>query len=49
MCFTMELGVRGALEVWGGQEVMMSLEQDVVFADGLCRPLDGRQTEFYLV
>ena len=48
-CFTMELAVRGNLPEWGGQEVLMSLEEDVVFTRDGCRPIDGRQTEFYLV
>ena len=48
-CFTMELSVRGEVPEWGGQEVLMGLEEDVVFTAEGCRAIDGRQTEFYLV
>jgi len=48
-CFTMELSVRGKLPEWNGQEVTMALEEDVVFTRHGCRPMDGRQTEFYLI
>jgi len=47
--FTMELSITGPLPEWGGQEVRMALEEDVVFTREGCRPLDGRQTEFHLV
>jgi Xaa-Pro aminopeptidase len=47
--FTMELSISAPLREWGGQEVRVALEEDVVFTDEGCRPLDGRQTEFYLV
>lgn len=47
--FTMELSVEGPVPEWGGQEVRMALEEDVVFTGEGCRPLDGRQTDFYLV
>jgi Xaa-Pro aminopeptidase len=47
--FTMELSVAGPLPEWGGQEIRLGLEEDVVFTREGCRPLDGRQTEFYLV
>ena len=47
--FTMELSVSGPLAEWGGQEMRMALEEDVVFTRQGCRVLDGRQTEFYLV
>lgn len=49
MAFTMELGVRGMAPEWPGQEIGMGLEEDVLFSSGQCRPIDGRQTEFYLV
>ena len=49
MCFTMELGVQKALDMWEGQQVMMSLEQDVAFTENGCQLLDGRQTAFHLV
>ncbi|MFH1927421.1 MAG: M24 family metallopeptidase [Chloroflexota bacterium] len=47
--FTMELSVRGPLPEWGGQEIAMALEEDVVFTEQGCRLIDGRQTEFYLI
>ncbi len=45
----MELSVEGPVPEWGGQEVRMALEEDVVFTEEGCRLLDGRQTGFYLV
>jgi hypothetical protein len=47
--FTMELSISAPLPEWGGQEVRMALEEVVVFTGDECRPVDGRQTEFYLV
>jgi hypothetical protein len=47
--FTMELGVGGAVPEWGGQEIRLGREEDVAFVDGACRPIDGRQTELFLV
>jgi hypothetical protein len=47
--FTMELSVNGTFPEWGDQEIRMGLEQDVVFTRDGCRPIDGRQTEFYLI
>lgn len=48
-CFAMELSVGGNLPEWGGQEIVMGLEEDVVFTREGCRSLDGRQTGFYLI
>jgi hypothetical protein len=48
-CFTMELSVRDRLSEWDGQEVTLSLEQDVAYTREGCRPIDGRQTEFHLI
>ncbi|RIK41105.1 MAG: hypothetical protein DCC55_12840 [Chloroflexi bacterium] len=48
-CFTMELSVQGPVPEWGGEEVQLSMEEDVVFTEQGCRPLAGRQTAFYLV
>jgi hypothetical protein len=48
-CFTMELSVRDRVPEWGGQEVTMSLEQDVCYTPDGCRLIDGRQTELHLV
>lgn len=47
--FTMELSVRGPVPEWGGEELTLSLEQDVVYTREGCRVLDGRQTAFHLV
>lgn len=47
-CFTMELSVADQVPEWG-ETVTLSLEEDVVFTEQGCRPLDGRQTEFYLI
>jgi len=48
-CFTMELSVAGPVAQWEGQEVTLPMEEDVVFTKEGCRPLDGRQKEFYLI
>ena len=48
-CFTMELSITDRVPEWGDQEVRMPLEEDVVFTPDGCRPLDGRQTSFYLI
>ncbi|HSV91757.1 MAG TPA: M24 family metallopeptidase [Desulfobacterales bacterium] len=47
--FTMELGVGGPVPEWGGQEVRIGREEDVVFVNGSCRTIDGRQTRFFLI
>jgi len=47
--FTMELSVTDAVPEWGGQEVRFPMEQDVAFTQDGCYPVDGRQTEFYLI
>jgi hypothetical protein len=47
--FTMELSVTDVVPEWDGQELRMSMEEDVVFTEEGCRLIDGRQTEFYLV
>jgi Xaa-Pro aminopeptidase len=49
MTFTMELSVTDAVPEWGGQVVTFSMEQDVAFTEAGCRPVDGRQTDFYLI
>ncbi len=49
MSFTMELCVRGPVAEWDGEEVTLSVEEDVVFAGGVCRPIGGTQTEMYLI
>ncbi|HXF64225.1 MAG TPA: M24 family metallopeptidase [Caldilineaceae bacterium] len=48
-CFTMELSVTGMAPDWSHEEVRLPLEEEVVFTRQGCRPLDGRQTEFYLI
>jgi hypothetical protein len=48
-CFTMELSVTDRVPEWSDQEVTMSLEQDVAFAEAGCRPIDGRQTALHLI
>jgi hypothetical protein len=47
--FTAELSVTCPIPEWGGQELRMGLEQDVVFTLGGMQFLDGRQTRFHLV
>jgi len=47
--FAMELSVRAPVPEWGGPEVTLSIEEDVIFTREGCRVLDGRQTEFYCV
>lgn len=48
-CFTMELSVRGPIDVWEGEAVQLSMEEVVVFDETGCQPLAGRQQAFYLV
>lgn len=48
-CHALELDVRCPLPEWGGQEVRMALEEDIVFADGQIFFLDGRQTKLHLI
>jgi Xaa-Pro aminopeptidase len=47
--FTMELSVRAPVPEWDGQEVTLSIEEDVVFTEAGCRPIHGRQTAFHLI
>ncbi len=47
--FTMELSIEDAVPEWGGQMVRFSCEQDVLFTEAGCAPVDGIQTEFYLI
>ncbi len=47
--FTMELSVVGPVAEWGGQEVRLSMEEDVVYTPEGCRVVDERQTTFYLL
>ena len=48
-CFTMELSVAGNVPEWQGQEVQISLEEDVVFTADGCRLIGARQTEYHLI
>jgi hypothetical protein len=48
-CFTMELSVAAPVPEWDDETVQLPIEEDVVFTAQGCRPLAGRQTEFYLV
>jgi Xaa-Pro aminopeptidase len=47
--FTMELSVTGPVPEWGGQEVRLALEEDVVFTRDGCRLIGGRQRDFHLI
>ncbi len=47
--FTMELSVAGPVPEWGGEEVRLGMEEDVVFTRDGCRVIDARQTAFYLI
>lgn len=47
--FTMELSIRDTIPEWNDQEVVMGLEEDVVFTRDGCRLIDVRQTDFYSV
>lgn len=49
MAFTMELSVGASVAEWGGEELTLSIEEDVVYTSGTCRLLDGRQKAFYIV
>lgn len=47
--FAMELSVTDSAAEWENQKISMSMEEDIVFTENGCRPLDGRQTKFYLI
>jgi len=48
-CFALELNIVRAVPEWGGMEVRIALEQDVVFTGGKAHYLAGRQTGFHLI
>ncbi len=48
-CFTAELSVTMPVREWHGQELRLSLEQDVVFTGERVYFLDGRQTRFHII
>ncbi|MFT5197195.1 MAG: Xaa-Pro aminopeptidase [Candidatus Promineifilaceae bacterium] len=47
--WSIELNAKTAVPEWDGQEVRIALEEDAVLSDGVCRWLDGRQTEIHLI
>ena len=47
--FTMELCIENEVPEWDGQKVRLSCEEDVSFTRTGCQPIDGIQSEFYLV
>ena len=49
MAFAMELSVARNLDIWDGEELCLSIEQDVVFSRTGCHVISGRQREFHLI
>jgi len=47
--FAMELSTAGPVPEWSTNDFRVSLEENVVFTKGRCRPISGLQKEFYLV
>jgi Xaa-Pro aminopeptidase len=47
--YSSELSVTTAVPEWGGTKVSMGLEEEMVFANGVCRWVDGYPTTFYLI
>ena len=48
-CFTVELSVTMPVPEWGGEELRLSIEQDIAFTGEGTAFLDGRQTEFHII
>ena len=48
-CFTAEMSVTMPVPEWGGRELRLSLEQDIVFTGKKAYFLDGRQTRFHII
>lgn len=48
-CYALELNIVEAVPEWGGQDVRIALEQDIVFTGGKVHFLAGRQEKFHLV
>ncbi len=48
-CYSIELNVRHPVPEWGGQEVRIALEEDVVLRGGRVSWLSGRQTALHLI
>jgi Xaa-Pro aminopeptidase len=46
--FTMELSVEKSVPDWGKENFRMGVEEDVLFSNGRCRLIHGRQRAFYL-
>lgn len=46
---SIELNAAVNVPEWGGQDVLIRLEEDALFTGETVRYLDGRQTEFYLI
>jgi hypothetical protein len=47
--FVVELSVTAPVPEWGGKELRLSLEQDIVFTGERTYFLDGRQTSFHII
>ena len=47
--FVVELSVTAPVAEWGGRELRLSLEQDIVFTGERTHFLDGRQTSFHII
>ena len=47
--YSIELNVTAAVPEWGGVKVTLGLEEEAVFADGICRWVDGYPKTFYLI
>lgn len=48
-CHSMELNIKFTVAEWGGQEITMALEQDIMFTGDRVHFLGGRQTKLFLV
>lgn len=48
-CHAMELNIRQSVPEWGGQEVRIALEQDILVHEGRVVFLVGRQTKLHLI
>jgi hypothetical protein len=48
-CHAMELNIKQSIPEWDGQEIMMALEQTIVFTGGRIYYLGGRQTKLHLI
>ncbi len=48
-CYSIELNVRHPVPEWGGQEVRIALEEDVILSGGAVSWHSGRQTALHLI